>query len=483
MPSFNSLYTVRSGLFAQRRALELVGQNIANASTVGYTRQEVSLSAAEPAHVINSTGRGIAEVNVVRYREEFLDRQYRGRNGALGYHSARSEQLQQVEDVLGDLSEGGLRGALNELFSAWDNLSLRPQETAPRVQIVQAAEEFLGQARTSFQELAQLRLNTDEAIRNKVAEINSAASQLAELNKAIVTGEVNQQQAHELRDRRDMLIDSLSRLAGASVTHHTDNTVSVFVGSLPIVDKEFSFPIDQDIQQEPDMATPPLTSTRQFLSVLTWNGTPNSVPFPAGEIAGLLEMRDQGIPAFMEYLDNMVRTVATEINTAHTSGVGAPMTPQNIFDIQAQWMNIQVDAAVKADPNVILAGIGTTVGGVFSVAEGDGERARAISGLRDQTILTGDPVGTRNVTPGEYLRTIFSVLGLQTQTAGQRADAAALQVNQADKYRQAVSGVSLDDEMTKMIQYQQAYNAAARVMTTIDEMLEIVISRVGLAGR
>lgn len=102
MPSFNSLYTVRSGLFAQRRALETVGQNIANASTVGYTRQEVAFAAAAPSQVITSTGRGVEDVTIIRYRDEFLDRQFRGHNSAVGYNDTLHRQLSQIEQITGD---------------------------------------------------------------------------------------------------------------------------------------------------------------------------------------------------------------------------------------------------------------------------------------------------------------------------------------------------------------------------------------------
>lgn len=477
MPSFNSLYTVRSGLFAQRRALEIVGQNVANASTAGYTRQEVSMAAAEPGHVIHSAGRGVNEANVVRYRDEFLDRQFRTRNGALGYHETFHSHISEVEGILGDLSEGGLRTALDQFFNAWDTLALRPADASGRIQVVTTAEEFLTQANSVFGQLVQQRASINDAISAKVQEVNSAAQQLADLNKAIVTGEAGHQPVNELQDRRDMLIDSLSKLAGVSVGRHADGTVSVHLGGLPLVDKEFAYPVDATLAQEADMdPSATIQSTRQFMWNLTWNGTTNQARFPGGEVGALLELRDKAIPDFMKYLDSLVRTVATEVNSLHTAGVVPPATPVDIFaPVGADWMAVGVNPAVKADPSVILAG--------YTAAPGDGTRAKAIADLRNKAMLTGAPVGSQTVTPGEYLRTISTAAGILVQQAGRRSDAAALQVQQADKQRQSVSGVSLDDEMTKMIQYQQAYNAAARVMTSIDEMLDVVVNRLGLVGR
>lgn len=477
MPSFNSLYTVRSGLYAAQRALEVIGQNVSNASTVGYSRQEVSLAASEPSQVIKAGGRGISDVNVLRYRDEFLDRQWRSRTGSQSYYGTRSSQLSQVEHIVGDLSEGGLRTALDEFFNSWQNLSLRPADAGARVQVVSAAEDLLDLAKTSFNDLAQLRLNMDEAIRNKVSEVNNATGQLAELNQAIVNGELNQQQANQLRDQRDKLIDSIAKLAGVTTVPQADGTISVHLGSLPLVDKATAYSIDATIAQEADMDPDlAIVSTRQFTTTLTWNGTTNQAKFQSGELGSLLELRDQVIPGYMKYLDNLVRTVATNVNTAHNAGV--PVGSEvDIFDIQPDWMSIQVNSAVKADPSLILAAA------TLPAVDGDGERARAIAALLDAPILTGAPVGTRTVTAGEYLRSVHTAIGLDTQQAVRRSEAADLQVEQAEKQRQSVSGVSLDDEMTKMIQYQQAYNAAGRMMTAIDEMLDAVINRVGIVGR
>lgn len=484
MPSFGSLYVSRSGLFAQQRALEVIGQNIANASTTGYTRQEVSFATAEPGNVIHSAGRGIADVKALRYREEFLDRQYRSRNGALGYQDARSAGLLEVEEIIGDLEEGGLRTSLDTFFDSWEKLSLRPADPGLRRLVVSAAEGFLTEANSVFGKLTELRTGLDEKIGLKVSQINQATQELSELNQKILESELNEQQANQLRDRRDLLIDSLSKLAGATSIQQSNGTVTVHLGSLPLVSGQSAYPIDSTVALEADLdSDPTITSTQQFVSTLTWNGTTTPATFLSGEVAALLELRDQELPNYMKYLDNLVRTVAIEVNTQHAAGVVPPVVANDIFDIQGNWMAVQVNATIASDPNEILAGMGSVVAGVFTIAPGDGDRARTIAGLRDSTLLTGGPVGTRQVTPKEYLRTISTVLGLQTQQSQRQGESALLQVEQAEKQRQSVSGVSIDDEMTKMIQFQQAYNASARMINAIDEALDVVVNRLGTFGR
>ena len=218
----------------------------------------------------------------------------------------------------------------------------------------------------------------------------------------------------------------------------------------------------------------------QQVAQLTWTGTGNptelNVTFPAGELAALQEMRDTTVPSYMQYLDNLVRTVATQVNDLHNQGV--PAADQiDFFTINAGWMSIDVNPAIAADASLIVAAA------TWPPAPGDGGRALQMAGLRDAAILTGAPVGTRQVSGAEYLRSIVTHAGLEAQAAFRRADTAAMQTTQAENLRQSIMGVSLDDEMTKMIQYQQSYNAAARVMTSMDEMLDVIVNRIGVVGR
>jgi flagellar hook-associated protein 1 FlgK len=498
MSTFGGIYSVRSGLDAARRALDVVGQNVSNANTNGYTRQEVSFVSADPTKVIRSAGRGISEVNVLRYRDEFLDRQYRNRTGLQGFFDTLSTQMGQVEQVMGDLSETGLRNAVDQFFNTWDTLSAHPTDPSARAQVVSAAQGFIEMAKDAFGQLQTLRANADEAIQSNVNDINSAEKQLADLNQEIMKQEIGgRQTANDLRDQRDRLLDSLAKLAGTTNVVHEDGTATVYLGTLPLVDKQSAYPIDMTTAMESDLDPSGLTSVQQKLTTLTWNGTTAPAVISSGSVAGLIAVRDKVAPQYMKYLDNLVRTVATQVNTLHTAADTAGNPQIGFFTDSTgdpllgtnKWMDIQVNAAIVADPSKIVAA-GTVPGIVIPPATtppppaaNDGERALSIARLRDQAIMSGAPVGTRQVTASEYLRSVSSQLGIAVAQAQSQSEAAALQVSQADKQRQSVSGVSLDDEMTKMIQFQQTYNAAARMMTTMDEMLDVVVNRVGLVGR
>ncbi|MDB4894175.1 MAG: flagellar hook-associated protein FlgK [Firmicutes bacterium] len=485
MSTFRSLQTVRTGLDAARRAMDIVGRNVANANTAGYSRQLVSFQAAEPSQVILSAGRGISEVNVLRYRDEFVDRQFRSRSSLQGYQETRSQQLSQAEQILGNLSDTGLRTAMDQFFNAWQTLATNPSQPFARSQVVSTAEQFLSQADGSFQELKAMRTDLDTALQTKAADINSAAGQVADLNQAISLGNLTQQETNDLQDRRDLLLDSLAKLAGVTSAKQSDGSVSVYLGSLPLVEKNSAHPISWKSGVEADLdKDPALTSTQQSVTTYTWNGTTTPAVFPGGEMKALMELRDQGIPDYMKTLDTLVRTVATQVNNVHNGG--DPTVP-DIFTIKTNgagqpfWMGIELNAVIRQSPDKILAGNPPSSG--VPPAPGDGERARQIGNLRDAAILTGGPVGTKQVNPGEYLRSFTAQVGLQLQDATRSSDSATLQVTQAETNRQSVSGVSLDEEMSKMVQFQQAYNASARMMTTIDDMLDLMINRTGMVGR
>jgi flagellar hook-associated protein 1 FlgK len=474
VPSIQSLNAVRTGLTAARKALDVVGQNVANASTIGYSRQEVSYAAAPPSAMAQGGGRGIENVTVLRYRDQFLDRQYRQHFGSQGYQETKSHSLSQVEQVFGGLSEDGLSASLDRFFSAWDHLANSPSSAATRPMVIGAAQEFIGVAQSTYGEMLQLRTDIDSTLQSKVKEINTITAELADLNLQIKGSPENESEGHALRDRRDYLLDGLAKLAGVTSNTMSDGSATVYLGSLPLVEDTAARPLDLTTAVE-------LTPPGQAVTTVTWNGTGTAANFPPSEMKALLEMRDQAIPRYMQELDNLVRTVAAEVNTLHTTDAfGLPLPPPDnnpIFTIGPNWMQIDLDPAVIANPALILAAA------TLPAASGDGDRARQIAGLRNAQFVTGGIAGVNQLEPGDYLRAVAQELGLQIQQAQRRSDAATLQVTQVDKQRQSVAGVSLDDEMTKMVQFQQAYNASARVITVIDEMLDVVVNRLGTAGR
>lgn len=488
MSTFSSLNTIRTGLFGSQRALETVGKNISNANVKGYHRQEVLFAAAEPSHVINGIGRGINSAQVVRYRDEFLDRQFRARSGWSGYYSTQANALSEIENLMGDLNDTGLKASLESFWNSWKTLALHPSDLSMKQGVVESAKTLIQEAKITFSGLQDLRTSLDGQLQQKVELVNQAAAEIASLNQSIQVAQAAGQEAHELTDRRDQLVDSLAQLAGASAITQPDGTTTVFINSMSgsssgafvLVQGNTAMTMTATQAMEADLDPSGITSTTQLVTNLTYNGTPTPWNVPSGEIGALLEARDQIAPDFMQRLDDFVRGIANQVNSLHGTSVD-PSIP-NIFTIDpaGTWMAIDVNAAVVADPSLIYSAGTLPTGGPPWPVTDNGDRARQIGALADSAFLT---MGGQSLTGRDFLRGLSTEIGFAVKDATARAEAASLQVDQTEQQRASVSGVSIDEEMTKMIQYQQSYNAAARVMTAVDEMLDILINRVGTVGR
>jgi flagellar hook-associated protein 1 FlgK len=491
MSTFSSLNTIRSGLFGAQRALQTVGNNIANANVKGYHRQEVLFTASEPIHVINGVGRGINSAQVVRYRDEFLDRQYRARSGMSGYYSSQANSLSDVEQLVGDLGDSGLKAATERFWASWKTLALHPSDLSMKQGVVSAAQQLVQEAQITFTGLHEMRTNLDDQIQQKVTLVNQAAAEVASLNKSIQTAQASGNSAHELADRRDQLIDSLAQLAGASAVTQPDGTVNVFIDSMNTgtPGKSGSFLLVEggtaatmtatkamEADMDPNLA---VTSTTQPVTSLTYNGTNIPWNVPSGEIGALLDARDQAVPSFMQRMDSFLREVATKVNSVHGTAVDPNIPDFFTLDPANIWMTIDVNPALVADSSKVYSASATPAGPPPWPVTDDGDRARQIGAMADTAFLT---MGTQTLTARDFLRSLSTEIGFAVKDASSRGDAASLQVDQAQQQRESVTGVSIDEEMTKMVQYQQSYNAAARVMSAVDEMLDILINHVG-AGR
>lgn len=489
MSTFSSLNTIRSGLFGAQKALETVGKNIANANVKGYHRQEVLFAAAEPINVISGVGRGINSAQVVRYQDEFVDRQFRAKSGMSGYYSTQAGALSEIENLVGDLGDDGLKAATEKFFASWKTLALHPNDLSLKRGVVQAAQTLVQEARTTFNGLRDLRANLDDQLQQKVTLVNQAAAELADLNKAILAAKGSGDPPHDLADRRDQLIDSLAQLAGASAVTQPDGTVNVYIdslgggtsGSFMLVSGATVTPMTATQALEADLdPNPAVTSSTQVVTSLTVGNTGTPWNVPSGEIGALLEARDQIVPSFMQRMDDFMRGIATQVNSLHGTTADPNIPDFFTIDPSNTWMAIDVNPALVNDPSLVYAASATPTAGPPWPASDDGGRAQKIADLADSAFLN---MGAQSLTARDFLRSLSTEIGFAVKDASSRADAASLQVDQAQQQRESVSGVSIDEEMTKMVQYQQSYNAAARVMTAIDEMLDILINRVGSVGR
>ncbi len=477
--TFFGLEMGRRSLFTQQRALDVTGHNIANANTVGYTRQVADMAATLPYTVpaFNApvtplqVGTGVEITQIRRVREDFIDFQIRNENQSIGYWETKRDALKKIEIILREPTDNGLRNIMDKFWGSLQELSKNPESEGVRALVRETGVTLANTFNQLSDQLTNLQSDANISLGIKVDEANTMASQIDALNKQIRVLQTAGQNPNDLKDKRDLLLDKLSKIMDIQYSEAADGTVTVRVPANAA----------GNIFIDPITGVDPMISG----SPVTWTSTGTAVTVNGGEMLALSEIANTITVAYLNDLNDMAGEFATHINTLHFAGFGlatppgAPPTNNNFFaggpPINAA--NIQVAASMSDLKNIAAATTGGTA--LFpSGVPGDGSNALAMAKLKHAPTMNGD-----TVTYDDFFRSLVSTLGVQSQEAGRMSDNQRYLLAQLENSRIEVSGVSLDEEMTNMVRFQQSYNAAARLVTTMDEMIDLVVNRMGLVGR
>ena len=456
MSSISGLNVLLTALRANQQGLFMTSHNVANASTEGFSRQTANMEALPPVGGFlpeQQLGQGVVMGNLNRIRNAFFDQQFRAESQSLGYYSARHDALNQLQAVTGEPSDTGIRETLQRFWSAWGDLANQPDGLATRAAVREAANAVADSFRHQAAQLTDLRTSLDQTIATRAQEINSLADQLATVNRQVVAAIGTGSNPNDLMDKRDLLLDHLSRLARVQVLPQNNGSLAVVVGGGLLVDSFASHHI---------LPTPGAGGTTD----LKWDYDGSDVNITGGEVAGLISARDDLVPQYQTQLDTMVTALVQAVNTQHAAGTGLNgATGLDFFTAGSTVSTVTIDAAIAADLNNIAA--------AQSMAPGDGTNAQAMSNLQRQALLAGGTIE-------DYYRGMVSTVGVQAQVADRGKSTETVLTQALENMRQSTSGVSLDEEMTNMIKYQKGYEAAARVLTVLDGMLDTLINRTGL---
>lgn len=434
--AFFGLQTSLRGLLAQQQAIDVTGHNIANANTAGYSRQEAVLEPTAPylipANSVNNghgaqLGGGVDVAAIRRVRDQFLDLQYRAQQMSLGDATARTTSLDQAEMAFNEPGDDGIQAQLSRFWDAWSAVANAPEDAGARAALVTNAQTLTSTFRAVSDQLstvAQQAQDEYDSITGPNGDVANMAVQLAGLNRAIGDAVFRGQQPNDLMDQRDALVDRLSQLAQVSVTDTGDSRYRVDFGGVTLVD--------------------PSTPTG-----CNW---PQTLTAPGGKLGALLDLASPTGPAltYRSQLDAVANSLVTSVNALHTS------TP--FFD----------PAGTTAATINVVATTATAQTG-SSGASGANDVAQAIANLRGGTT-------------DQLYQALVAKVGTESQAAV-RAQATAQSLSDAvDNRRQSVAGVSLDEEMMNLMRFQRGYQASARTMTTMDEMLDTLVNRTGKVG-
>ena len=473
----------RTALLTHQTALQTISQNVANAETPGYSRQEAVLSANTPVRMpYGNVGTGVGVTTIIRKRDILLDESFRSANMLSGDAGMRRDLLSQVESVFGEPSDAGMANALDQFWNSWSDLSAQPSSLAARA-VVQQRGRQLGQLFNDYDtQLSTIRSSTLERLDNTVSRINSLATQVAELNVRIVGSESGGQSANDLRDQRDLKLDELSKIAGTRVVPQPNGSVSVIIGNSMLVEGDTAVPLSVQMEIPNPAPATPLADVPVRIRLGT---SPDRLAPLAGELSAMVTVINKEIPGARNRLDAMASQLVAAVNGAHSagytfSGTTIPGTAAgNFFDpgsvpAPVTAASIKLHSTIAGDPSKIAAS-GNASGPT------DNTVAQALSVLRNAegTVSWTTPSGgTETGSFIGFFRGLVTRLGIQTASATDDASVADNLTDQANLRRQSVSGVNTDEELVNMLRVQQSYQAATKMIKVAEEMLDTLISLV-----
>jgi flagellar hook-associated protein 1 FlgK len=466
MPTISSGISIAlQAVLAHSQALEVVEHNVANASTPGYHRQSVLLTAAVPSPGmasehgprIGQRGGGVVLEKIQRFNLDFFDSRYRSVSAETGNWEAQSEVLSQLEPMLSETTEDGLLPKLDQFWAGWQKLSTDPSNTSLRMVLLDDAASLAKAFNRRSTQIAQLQEDQNHAISSQVDEINSLAVQVAQLNTEISRVLSVGEQPNDLMDKRDLALDQLAKISGAVSFNQKNGEVSVSVGGHVLVVGHDAIKLQT--------RTNPVNS--RVLDVVWQDG--QKLVLQSGALKGRLEVRDRVLADQLTGLNILAAGLITQVNTIHRSGFGLNNATNMDFFQGSSAGDIAVNTLL--DVNSIAASSGANQAGNSAIA-------LQIAGLKMSKGMKG---GT--ATLNDFYDSQVTDLGIATQRAEDNSYHHGLVKKALGDQRESVEGVNLDEEAANMAKAQKAYQAAARVMNAYDELLDLVINRMGLVGR
>lgn len=537
--TFMGLETSKRGMFTQQSALYTTGHNIANANTEGYTRQRVNMQATlpYPSAGLNQPvtpgyiGTGVEAESVQRMRNQFIDQQYRQETNKLSYWESRTDAIDQMEDIMKEPSENGINKAFSLFWQSLQDVGAKPDDPAARRVAIARAEHLAESFNYMDTQLKQIQNNIGNEINVATNQMNTILGQIASINKQVMDTEPNGYVPNDLYDKRDVLIDKLNEfipvtvervgIMGANsiaegyvkISFKTNNGESIElvngkdfaavkangVKGTEIIGNDIENVFSQldiyDIGDPPDLTSSPNTvvyedfdpSKGKLLGMIESYGYEDAAGNTKGNFPEMLAKLDQLAETFVKTFNDFHKA-GFDLNSTSTTVWGTPPSPGsgNDFFEGTSASDIKVTNALLNDPKLLAA---ASKGG----EEGNGKWAQELANLQTRqlssvvsTVTVGDATATYGGSVNldkATVQTFYERMVGQLAVDGQEAksfkeNSEALHLTVANN-RDSISKVSLDEEMTNMIMFQQAYNANARMITVIDEVLDRIINGMG----
>lgn len=455
--------TGKRSLANSQTSLQTVAHNIANKSTEGYSRQRVEVLTNEPVSEGKlQIGMGARAALVTRVNNPWLEKQMQREGMTMGYEDARADSLGRVEQIYNEQSNKGLNQYIGDFFNSFREFSSNPESQVSRTMVRESAMGLVKDFGRVSAQLHEVQTDLDGQLSTSVAEVNQLTREISSLNERIQSVEIQGVPANDERDRRDVALKKLGEKININWGESKDGIVTVTAGNTALL---VSGTTQNDLKVMP-------AGTGGRLDVF-FMGSSNPVniteQITGGRMGGAIEVRDHIIEGLLDNVDHLAYTLATEVNKAHIEGFDKNGKPGVLFfDMPNQEFGaaseIRLNATIANDVSKIAAA--SRPG-----ATGDNSVANIISSLQYKLIMKDG-----SSTIEDYYNSQVGQLGAVVQRAVKSQESQKNVVSQLTNIRESLSGVSLDEETTKMMEFQKLYEASARLIKIADEMLDTVLN-------
>ncbi|MBN1828882.1 MAG: flagellar hook-associated protein FlgK [Deltaproteobacteria bacterium] len=460
MAGISLLSIATDALFAHKTAIDVTGSNIANVNTPGYTRQRPVFSTKGTLSVsLDDAQTSVDLARIDRLYDRFVEVQIGNQLSSLEYNKAKQEALQRVETLVNESDGQGINALLNDFWNAWQDLAANPGGETEKAAVVSVADSLTMLFRSYDGNIRSIQDDVDNEITGLVDEVNNIVSELGDLNGKIALLQAGNGNVNNLLDRRTELVKNLASIVNVNYFEDDEGQLNVFLDNgMPLAEGEKVWLLDVRVNSDNHsyrdviFRSDPSTAINNVLS--------------GGRIAGLLEIRDETMPSYRQSLDTLAAALVTEVNKFHAQGYDSYGNPGGSFFDESKTAagNISLADAISDDPGRVAAS--------YSV-NNDGEAARGIGALKDMTVLSN---GTATI--GEFYTAFLGRVGRDVNDATRYVDHGELLKGKLLQQRENLSGVSIDEEMVNLIRYQQGYNAAAKLVTAVQDLTDTLMEMI-----
>jgi len=467
--TFFGFNIARRGMSAHKTALDVTAHNISNASTQGFSRQQAVFRTSTPFNSASASraagagqiGTGVQVDEIRRVRDSFLDYQLRPQLSKLGFWDEKYMALSTAEMVMMEPSDTGLSAVFERFWGAWQELAKNPTSGATRAAVLETSVTLSSSLNSVASQLETVVNDLNVKVDIAVRDINSISTQVAALNKQIVSNVGAGLNPNDLMDERDLLLDSLSELLNFTPVFQPNGSVDVSIGGRYLVQEGRSTPVEWQMDSG-------------HIKVQWSDG--KSLDVSSGRLAGIYAVRDFIDKDFRQQLNLMATTLMTEVNNLHQSGIPlADGATDTRFFVYSQPLTdnalkfIAVNQELIDNPAYLRAAGEIQPGDPDGLAQG--ATASSIAKLRNAPVFNDDTTSIEAFYSG-----IINGLGVESQQAERLVINQEALSAQLSGRREESSGVSIDEELAYMVQFQHGYQAAAKLLSTIDEMLQTLIN-------